>query len=492
MSRRLSQQFNCRALAGLTRQLLVAPADRRIEQVRRAEALHDQIDPQRNYPFDFVNFRITGYHSESKPDELLVGEAAQPDLRLLIDSLSRSVGMPRTEKEPIVTPAQLADRLNVSTKTIERWRKSGLRWRWVEPAAGQRQQVVFTQEAVDLFLESHGNRVERAQRFSQMTPDQRGRLFSRARQLAADPSMTHFRAARVLAGELGRAIETIRLLLEQHDREHPSDRIFSDHKGPLSARQKQVIDRAARKRISVDKIARHFRRSKASISRIIRERRAAALHRRKITYVASPMFERDDADDVLLRALPPTPAAPSPRELKAALADLPVELRSIYDQAMLPEEYCVTLITRMNYLKFKAASLRESLHRYDPSEAALRQIESYLSQAEQIRPQLIRAALPLVLIVAHQQLAGRAEAAAVPLIDLLQIGNDELFDTIVSYDRSQSQSLRSNLRWRLRRRYAQHEPSASRARRRLTADAMVEQLYRAAATADVTLPTGPA
>ena len=138
MTRRLTQQFNCRALADLTRQLLVTPVKKRVEQVRRAERLYDAIDRQRNYPFDFVNFRITGYHSESE-DALLVGEALLGDLRLLIDSLSRSMGMPRTDDEPIVTPQKLADRFNVSVKTVDRWRKLGLRWRWAEPDAAPAQ-----------------------------------------------------------------------------------------------------------------------------------------------------------------------------------------------------------------------------------------------------------------------------------------------------------------------------------------------------------------
>ena len=74
MSRRLAQHFNCQPLAELTGQLLVGPVEKRIEQIRRAERLHDLIDQDQNYPFDFINYSITGYHSESD-DAILVGAA---------------------------------------------------------------------------------------------------------------------------------------------------------------------------------------------------------------------------------------------------------------------------------------------------------------------------------------------------------------------------------------------------------------------------------
>ena len=129
MNRRLDQPFNCQLLADLTRQLLFAPSDKRIEQVRRAEQLHDQVDDQANYPYDFIFYRITGYHTETDEPTLLVGTAVLPDLRRLIDRLSRSVAMPQDPDEPTETIHQLAKRLNVSTKTIERYRQMGLRWR---------------------------------------------------------------------------------------------------------------------------------------------------------------------------------------------------------------------------------------------------------------------------------------------------------------------------------------------------------------------------
>lgn len=136
MSRRLKQTFRCGPLDGLARQLLFSPPDKRILQVRRIERLHDQLDPNKNYPLDFLFYRITGYRREGKDAVLLTGEAVLPDLRLMIDTLSRSVRMPMDDAGTVETVRQLADRLSVSTKTIGRWRGAGMRWRWVAPAGG--------------------------------------------------------------------------------------------------------------------------------------------------------------------------------------------------------------------------------------------------------------------------------------------------------------------------------------------------------------------
>src|SRR5690606_13154618 len=161
---------NCEPLEDLARQFLFAPPAKRAEHVRRAERLHDEIGEQRNYPLDFLVYRITGYRRDRGDSVLLVGEAILPDLRLIIDHLSRSVDLPMGEGEPAETAEQLAQRLNVSTKTISRWRKLGLRWRWAVPAAGGRKQIVFTQSAVEHFTARHAERVDKAARFSQIEP----------------------------------------------------------------------------------------------------------------------------------------------------------------------------------------------------------------------------------------------------------------------------------------------------------------------------------
>ncbi|MFW6031961.1 MAG: hypothetical protein ACOCTI_01145, partial [Phycisphaeraceae bacterium] len=95
--------FRSQPLADLARQLQFAPPGTRAEQVRRTERLHDEIEPERSYPLDFLVFRITGYRRDWTDGTLLVGEAARPDLRLMIDRLSRSIELPQGTDEPSET-----------------------------------------------------------------------------------------------------------------------------------------------------------------------------------------------------------------------------------------------------------------------------------------------------------------------------------------------------------------------------------------------------
>ena len=486
MSRRLSQQFACQPLAELTHQLLLAPSPKRVEQVRRAERLHDEIDVDRNYPLHFVTFRITGYRSESD-DATLVGAALRADLRLLIDMLSRSVGMPRSAHEPLLSPAELAVELSVSTKTVGRWRRAGLRWRWVAPAAGGRPVLVFTRSAVDRFLSEQPRRVARAARFSKLSARQRADLLDGARALAIEPGMTPFRAARRLAGTSGRAIETIRQLLEQHDREAAADPIFDRPNRPLDSRAKRVIERAARRGIPAGRIAARFHRAPSTIHRIVRARRGERLRRLRIAYIASPTFDRDDAEQVLLGPEPAGGAGPRPPGLDAALAALPAPLRHLYDRPCLASRTLRHLLVRMNFLKYRAAARRDALDRYQPAVAMMDRIEADLRAADAIRLRLVQASLPLVLTVAHQHLIDAQADRAVRLVDLLESGTARLITLVDAFDSGRGRPFGTQLTWALRRCYARQQPSPDLARPRSDEAALRARLLAAARAGGIDL-----
>ena len=66
--------FKHPALKELTdQQVRFAPPARRLEQLRRAERLLAEIDPDKQYPYQFVCFRITDYRPDAYPDLLIPG-----------------------------------------------------------------------------------------------------------------------------------------------------------------------------------------------------------------------------------------------------------------------------------------------------------------------------------------------------------------------------------------------------------------------------------
>lgn len=481
MSRRITQPFRCQPLAELTRQLLFAPPDKRIEQVRRAEKLHDQIDPTIAYPFEFVSYRLTGYRSESDEESLLVGEAILPDLRLLIDTLSRSVDMPPPEGDTIETPEELAARLHVSTKTVSRWRATGLRWRWTPGSDSGHRRLVLTRSAVECFLAQNRERVERAAKFSHIEPAIRARLIERAQRIAEARDVTLNQVATHLARRTGRAIETIRMILNHHEEAHADGKIFADRTGPLTPRQKRVIARAYRMGVAIAKIARHFKRTRTTIYRVIHERRAAALRRVEIRFVASPMFTREDADQVILRPVPADPSnattvAGNGGDLASLTEDLPEPLLEVFAAPGLDAELERSLLVRLNYLKFKAHQLREGLERREPRAADMDAIENLLAQAAAIHQRIVSGSQRILLLQARRHLVGRHDPSQNHLLELLELSQDVLAEAIASYDVARGQAFEAYLAWMLMRRFASHQATRVKAQRRIDAQAVLRRI----------------
>lgn len=477
------QRFHCQPLEEFDRQLRFAPPAKREAQLRRAEILHDEIDPEINYPFDYIAYRITRYRRDRGDATLLVGAAVLPDLRQIIDTLSKSVAIPIAD-EPTETVSQLAERLGVSTKTINRWRKAGLRWRWVVvPEGNKRQQIGLTRRAVEQFIAADPDRVAKARTFGQMTESQRSKLIDRARQLAANGQPSLNQVADRLSRETGRALETIRLLLHKHDAAHPDAAIFVNHIGPLTDRQKRLIARAHRVGVSMDKLCARFGRTRSTIYRAVHECRAADARAMKLSWVGSPTFTRDDADQVFLRVSEPLADSDDPpRMLSVGVEDLPASLQPFYRRPLLGADRQRSLFLRYNYLKFRAAQLREQFDRYDVRAGDLDQFDRWIAQAWQVRSTLVLAALPTVLSVARRHLVGKSHNSSHRLLGLLQTGLDELLRAVEQYDAARSQRFDAVLTNRLLRRFAREsaDDEPHRAHRRLTGDSALHHMERLA------------
>ena len=487
-----ASRFHCQPLAELARQLHYAPKEKRHEQLTRAERLHDELDPAINYPFDYIAYRITRYRQTRGETVLLVGEAVRPDLRLIIDQLSRSLTVP-IDAEPTATTSELSDRLGVSRRTIERWRKAGLRWRWVEPGDGGPLTVGYPEKAIEHFIAQHPDRVQKAGRFAHLSEAERQRLLERARRLASVTGASLNEVAAHLARRTGRGQETIRLLLARHDQAHPDTPLFAHHTGPLTPKQQRVIARAHRIGVPAGRIARRFRRSRSTIYRVINERRALEAQRLTLNHVNSRVFERDDADEVLLRpGMAQHALDASPGLSSTPVADLPEALQPVYRQPLVDEAHQRSLLLRYNYLKRKADRQRGAFDRYQPRAADLDSFDALIQEARAVRDLVVRVNLPTVLSLARRHLLDTPDPASQRLLALLRQGNAILFETIETYDPSRSQSFESYLSNTLMRRFASEETSTAgdtgKAQRRLSGEQMLELLRKDARQQHVTLP----
>lgn len=430
MSRQRKQTYRSTTLAELTRQLIYLPPDRRAEAVRHAERLHDELEPEKNYPIDFVVYRLTDRRVPPTENVTLVGEAILPDLRLLIDALSRSIELHCDAADPGKTTKELAESLGVSTKTIARWRDAGLRWRWGVRAG--KPTVLITQSALNAFQVRHADRVTTARGYTRLTGLEKSRVIDRARRLANAADASQMAILSHLAKRTGRSVEALRLLVLHHDEEHPDQAVFAGRTGPLTDAQKQKIDQAYRDGATVSALCERFSKTRSTVYRAIHEGRARRVCSMTIDAVHSPIFERDDADEVLTQPVARREQARQPGS--KLIQSLPEQLKPIYDRLIEPDEVVRSLIVRYNFLKYQAARLQSVICQAPPRASELDQFDELLLKIDEARGAVIAAILPVTLSIARRQLTRPHHADGAALMRLLRIAHRVLIEQIDLYD----------------------------------------------------------
>jgi RNA polymerase sigma factor (sigma-70 family) len=466
--------FKHPALKQLTdQQVRFAPPQRRLEQLARAERLLAEIEPTRQYPYQFVCFRITEFRPDAYPNLLIDGRDLDHDLCLFIAELSRHTPAVPVEavEEPVLTLEQISKQLNVSTKTITRWRERGLVGRHV--LCNGRRQVGYLRSLVDRFLAANQARVERGSKFSQLTEEEKEDILRRARRLARVGSGTLTEVSRRIARRLGRSAETIRYTIKNFDRSHPEQALFPAVTGPLDQDTKQVIYASYRRGIAVDTLAKRFQRTRTSIYRVINEARAQRLLAQPLDFIYHSSFDDPAVEKEILKPMPGLAEYLEQKGQMRVPKDAPPELASLYEVPLLNKEQEQHLFRQMNFLKHKANKLRARL---DPTRARiqeLKEIEDLQDQATTVKEQLINCNMRLVVSIAKRH-AGQADN----FFELLSDGNVSLIRAVEKFDYSRGNKFSTYASWAIMKNYARSIPEEKHRRERyLTGH---EELFEAA------------
>src|ERR1700722_16476858 len=155
-------KFRIDKIGELCRQMAFTPLEARAAQISAAEELLLEVDPAKAFPLDYIIYRITGYHPKLAEQPLLTGLALQHDLGLLIEQVSQTLGL-RTAAwpEPVLIIDDVTERFNVTSKTIQRWRRKGLPARRFIFTDGK-SRVGFLLSTVERFLATHSDQVNRS------------------------------------------------------------------------------------------------------------------------------------------------------------------------------------------------------------------------------------------------------------------------------------------------------------------------------------------
>lgn len=384
-------------------------------------------------------------YPESGKSESEVSEKAGGTAKVQEGGISEFAGICAAEKE-FFTVEEAAKHLNVSTKTIARWRKQGLESE--TRLISSRNRVVIRPEALRRFAEIQPKRVEKGRKFSQMSPYEKSEIIERAaRMAAAGRKLTE--VIRLLAERMGRSAETIRYTLKNHDARHPQDAIFPRYQRTLDEREKRNLLEDFRRGMKMDELSSRYERTKTSIYRILSETRAKLVLEMDLEFISCPEIEcAEEGSDEECLILGEMPMSKTPPRKPRLPGNLPSYLASLYSVPLLSFEQEQHLFRKMNYLKRRAFLRREKLNLQHASGKLMEQIENDFSASNEVKNQLVSANLRLVVSIAK-----RHSGMTNNLFDLISDGNMSLIRAVEKFDYSRKNRFSTYASWAIMKNY---------------------------------------
>lgn len=386
------------AIEDLARQLRFAPKHALLKDLARTEALVDDINPDQEYPEDFVIFRVTGYRRDAASTAMISGSDLLGELAALAEHLSAAAKISIGEVEGALAPEDLCSRWSVSRKTLERYRKKGLLSRRVIGQSG-RPRVVFTNEAVASFETRHPTVLESASSFTRLDESTRERVIELARQVA-HTGKTLNQAALQVSQEIGRGHETVRQILRKHDQE--SDDPIFEESGPLTSKQRRFAYRAWRRSIEPGEIAERLGKPRPAVQRVTADERAAVL-RELLPVIRDGLDTAPDEIGVESKFAHEGIGHPGP----TGLAELLALSRAVTVMPPAEEKARAKIYVA---LRARAASAIEELAAHGVHAPDVDRIETDLRWAARIKAELVRTQLPNILRTIESRLGHESEA----------------------------------------------------------------------------------
>jgi RNA polymerase primary sigma factor len=422
-------------LAQLLMEVRFAPPRQRKKQVDNAEQLLGIIEKDKEYPFEFVCFKITGYRPPAfVGNQLLKGNELADDLRIFIWKLSGQVAPPASQQtEELYTTRQLAKKLSVSTKTIDRWRKQGLNFRKFV-FDDKRKRIAFPQSAVDKYFKKHPAIVEKALHYNRLSARQKDQVIELAGRLSSETSLSRRQIIQKIAAQTGRGQETIRCILHNFEKTTPPKTVsLRQATRQIHPAQTVELDQLHKQGLTIKELMGRFVKSRSSVYRVLKQRRIQSLLARKIEFVQSDDFSKPDADEKIIGA-----------------SEYLLNLKNI---SILNRQQESDLFRRYNFLKYLASLAREQIRSGKTSSFRLDEIERLLAEAEAIKKIIIEANLRLVVSIANRHTITGANVA-----DLVGQGNVSLMQAVEKFDYTKGFRFSTYASWVISKDFAHRIP----------------------------------
>ena len=148
-------------------------------------------------------------------------------------------------------------------------------------------------------------------------------------------------------------------------------------------------------------------------------------------------------------------------EEAAVPGGMPAYLANLYDVPLLTREQEAHLFRKMNYLKYKAGRLRDTLDVDRPKSRLMGQIEKLYDESVATKNQIIRANLRLVVSIAKRYVGPAGD-----FFELVSDGNMSLLRAVEKFDVSQGNRFSTYASWAIMKNFARSIPDVLRHRDR--------------------------
>lgn len=421
------------------------------------------LDPDREYPLEFVVFRITAWRPDA-PSEIgaaMSGRDLRGDLSVFVTRASEATPVSDPNREPL-DPGRLAGELGVSVRTIRRWRRHGLPLHHAVRGDGSVRLSCF-RDAWESFERREPELVARARAFARTDGPEQAALVDVVREARAGGA-SRAQAHRAAARAAGRAVGTARAAAMRADHS-----VAGDDGRPVRAslpRATRLAGRADRFGIPVRQVAERLGRSASSVRRLIR---ADAASRVRMALPPAPsltVFDRADAAEVILAR----PGVLDPERLTETVERPVVWLDSLVgrtgaDEIMAPDRDCAeALVVARAFLVHRARTAASAWHDV-PNAIDLDRAATDLRWAAMLGRRLVRAHLPVLIAPIEQWLGGplRREPAEV-IAAWLDAAVDVATETVAHHDPSSDGRIDRRLAWAMGRRIARDGAEGGRPR----------------------------
>ena len=448
----MAKKYNLPLVRNLARQLRLSPKQQRELQISRLEHLIDDVLPKRRYPENYVVYRLTLYNPPPGKKSVEGGEL-KADLIILLDDLSSTLDVRATKKMAagLLALDQIRNLYDISAKTLNEWRRSGLMTRrYIFPDGVQRSAA--QRSHVDAFVASLGQ----GPMYQIRVPNQKQRelILTEAAALARSATISVPEAVRRLAAKIGLPPRLIRHAIRSHEIADPDGLLFPSSGVPLDEGKRRKMLAAHRAGKERAEIAREIGLGQRMVASYLKKLRAEELLRSDVYCRYDPVFDAPDADETILNdpglVHPKLEAKPARR----ASDGVPAYFSDLSRRPLLRREEEHALFRKYNYIKWMFARLRESLK---PSEGddpkLLARLEGLASEASDCRERLVEANLRLVVKLARQH-SGRI----VRIDELISEGNLSLLNAVEKFDFTRGTRFSTYATWCVVKRFARVVP----------------------------------